>query len=229
MQKQILFVFLLSAAACQLPAQTKWIAHKSHSGSDAHFEMIAAHGPFDDEGSNYGKAPDPVFRSVTLDTVVFLSDSVVVLKSSEYYRTRANGRKNLWRTVRDTVGHHPLFSSGYSLKEIKRRLKEEGYYENPVSSIKFIAYKKAHKSVPPKAGKPKKDETKTVPAQHIQPQQEPQKQDNFVPLVPPDNYPPPASSGFSTGLMVAILAILAAFSGLFSWLQLRLKRHEKLV
>lgn len=223
---------LLSFVAANLPAQTKWIAHKSHSGSDAHFRMIEPHSPFDDEGSDFGKAPEPMFKSVRLDTVIFISDSVVVLISSEYYRMRANDRKKLLGTSRDTVSHHPLFSAGYSLKEIKRRLKKEQEYENGATGIKFIGYKRPGKSKlpqPPLSQNKNKDKAQQQGPAPSPPKPEQQKQDNFSALIPAANYPQQPHSGFSSGLMISLIACFALLTGFVSWLRFRFRRYEKLV
>ncbi len=224
MNKPLLFAFLWCAAATNLAAQTKWIAHRSHSGSDAHFHLVTADSPFEDDGSNFGKAPEPAFRSVELDSVIFLPDNMAVVITHEYYRTRVNGNKKHWNTLRDTVSNHPIFSAGYSLKEIKRRLKSEGYYQNPVNSVKFIKLKKSKKNISPKPPLQQKNEE----PQQTPPQSQ-QKQDNRSAMLPANNFEQQAPPDLPVGWMIAGLACLACCTGLFSWLRSRNRGYEKLV
>jgi hypothetical protein len=141
---QIKTIYCLSfALLCSsfLFAQTKLIAHKSHSGSDYTFKLAYEGGFFDMENSNLGMAPERTVRSASLDSLILISDSVAVMVTSEYCN-RQNSRKpnatTKWRAGRDTVYNHPLFSKKYSIDYIRSTIKQQYYFQNPVDSVKFI-------------------------------------------------------------------------------------------
>src|SRR5215213_6963470 len=69
-------------------AQTKLIAHKSHSGTAATFKIAYETGSFDIENSNFGMAPERMVTNSSLDSVIFISDTVAIMVTSEYCRRR---------------------------------------------------------------------------------------------------------------------------------------------
>jgi hypothetical protein len=232
MHLKILFLSLFLAFTANLLAQTRWIAHKSHSGSDAHLKMAATNDLFDD-GSNFGVAPEPQVMSSKLDSVIFLSDSVVVMVTSLHCQFRHNGDESLWQAGRDTVLRHPLFSVGLSLSEIKRRLKRDYYFKNPVDSIKFIGYRKKQMmppTPPQQPREPNQQQQATPPNQQQLPtapnQQQPnqEKRQDF-PMMPGVGASP--GSGFSTGWMLALIGCLALCTGFIFWLLQRFSGYAK--
>lgn len=79
MKINILLLFLFATVLCE--AQTKVIAHKSHSGSRQSFSKAYQNNLFDINRSNFGH---PGFRSVVLlDTIIAVNDSLTVLKMRE--------------------------------------------------------------------------------------------------------------------------------------------------
>ena len=122
-------------------AQTKLIAHKSHSGTSQSFQIAYEAGLFDMENSNLGVAPERNVRTASLDSLILVSDSVAVMVTSEYC-TRQNSRRpgasTKWRAGRDTVVNHPLFSKKHSIHYIKSTIRNQYYFQNPVDSIRII-------------------------------------------------------------------------------------------
>lgn len=79
MKLNILILFLFATIVCE--AQTKVIAHKSHSGSKHSFSKAYQNNLFDINRSNYGL---PGNRNlVVLDTIIAVNDSLTVLKMRE--------------------------------------------------------------------------------------------------------------------------------------------------
>lgn len=77
----------------EIQAQTKWIAHKSHSGDLAEIN-------YNNKG-NFGLA-EPFFA---VDTVVKISNTCLVeIKTEHFSRNRNNG------VLRDTICDHPMLS-----------------------------------------------------------------------------------------------------------------------
>lgn len=128
-----------------LKAQTKWIAHKSHSGSKTSFTKALHSNLFNIGESNFGMAPQRHVRNSNLDTVKLLSPTVAVMVTSEscYWEDYGGGDRTngqLWSAGTDTVYDHPVFNRKHSVEEIKKKLKEEYFFQNPVDSIVFIGF-----------------------------------------------------------------------------------------
>lgn len=131
-------------------SQTKLIAFKSHSGKMINFEKALAISEFGSAFHNLGMAPEPTITSAELNAVVFVSDSVAVMltsqvckKSQWYYGNDTTidfNAKTIWSAGADTVINHPLFSKQHSLDSIKEVLKNDYYFRNDVDSIKFVGY-----------------------------------------------------------------------------------------
>jgi hypothetical protein len=134
----LLTTFILSLSS---NAQTKLIAHKSHSGSIENFR-IAYEGEFSDmDNSNLGMYIERDVRTASLDTLILVSDSVAVMVTSEYCsgkNTRSGSPTTKWRAGRDTVYNHPLFSKKNSISYIKSYLHQHYFFQNPTDSVKFI-------------------------------------------------------------------------------------------
>ncbi len=134
--KTCFFIISFCLLFSVLHAQTKIIAHKSHSGSNENFKIAYETGFFDIENSNFGMAPEPTVRSSSLDSLIFLSDSVAVIVTSE--RCERRQRTSKWSAGKDTLYNHFLFTKKNSPAYIKNYLKQYYNFQNPVDSVKFI-------------------------------------------------------------------------------------------
>jgi hypothetical protein len=119
-------------------AQTNIIRHKSHSGSMASF--YSAVEPEATETPDFGRGPEEYVRTAALDSVIFISDSVSVMITSNYCNRPRNGTTNKWSAGKDTIINHPLFSHQHSLDSIKKVLFSHYYFVNPVDSVRFIGF-----------------------------------------------------------------------------------------
>jgi len=130
---------LLSAASF---SQTKKIAFKSHSGSNENFRIALENNLFDIDNSNFGHAPQRDVKSAQLDSVIFVSDCEAYMVTSEYCRGEWQEEKHarLWKAGKETVYNHPLFSRKHSLDSIKKVIKEQYNFRNPVEKVVFVGY-----------------------------------------------------------------------------------------
>jgi hypothetical protein len=192
----LLLPFALLPARCG--AQTKKIAWKSHSGSNAYFASAMENELFDLSFSNFGMAPAKIVKNAKLDSVIFISEHKSIMVTSEYCHDRYENTNTLWRAGRDTVTDHPLFSKQHSLDSIKQTVKRHYYFRNPVDSVKFIGFDNKKVPIPP-------------PSSSSQQKNE----GAFIPVSGSDT--PPPSSGNRLPLYICMLALASAFSGLFSW------------
>lgn len=137
--RQIVICFF-SLISTSLLAQTKEIAFKSHSGNMENFTIALNNELFDSEQSNFGLPEEK--KTYRLDSVIYLSDSVSVLVTTEY-RQPFNGKENSakrWGMKKDTLYKDPLFARKHALDSIKNVLKTGGQYVNPVNRIIFIGF-----------------------------------------------------------------------------------------
>jgi len=121
-------------------AQTKLIAHKSHSGNVENFKKSLTHDLFDIECSNFGVAPTRVVENADLDSLIFISDWMAVMVTSNHCTDTYTDKHSLWRAGRDTVYHHALFSKQHSLDSIKLILQQQYFFNNPIDETIFIGY-----------------------------------------------------------------------------------------
>lgn len=199
-----------------LSAQTKLIFHKSHSGSVESFKLALENNSFGLESSNFGAAPRPVIKNATLDSVIYISESLSVMVTSEYCRFREDGYKEekYWKAGRDTVSNHPLFTKKHSLDSIKNILKTRYYFKNDIDEVKFIGFdnlkvterQKGHSPLP--AQKPSKVQKKKKKEKKI-------KKGAFVPLDFKQNQPPPYFDILVVTLLAVVLC-LALMTGLLA-------------
>ncbi|NOT51831.1 MAG: hypothetical protein HOP10_11210 [Chitinophagaceae bacterium] len=131
-------IFLLHAAGY---SQTKKIAFKSHSGNVENFSIALANELFDN-GSNFGMAPTPEIKNAQLDSVIFVSDSLAYLVTSQYctYKRQPKSEPRLWRAGREIAYHHPLFSKKHSLDSIRKIIKQQYYFKNNIDKVIFVGY-----------------------------------------------------------------------------------------
>lgn len=132
-------LFLISFSP--LSAQTKLIAHKSHSGSLSNFSRALENDLFDISRSNFGMAPTPIIQSARLDTLIYLSDTSAVMITSEVC-TRGKRKKydSVWKAGKDTVYFHPLFCFQHKKDSIKKVLDKSYNFKNPADSVVMIGY-----------------------------------------------------------------------------------------
>ncbi len=138
--KTLLFTLVLSFFSLNLFSQTKLIAHKSSGGTskDFHLAMKNRNGI---PSSNYGHAPMRIIKTARLDTLEWISDSVVVMKTSNTCRYTDNiGHSDVWNPGSDTLYHHQLFSEKEKLDSIKSVINDQYNFQNPVDSMVFIGY-----------------------------------------------------------------------------------------
>lgn len=183
--KSLLLLLLLVAAAPAF-AQTERIAWKSHSGGPVYEST--------DEAPDFGAAPERNERYAKLDSLIFLSDSLAVMVTSNWCKPAFSDERaaTRWRAGRDTVRQHPLFSRRHSLDSIKLVLRQYYYFRNPTDSVRFIGYDNSNScedyqpfSVLPVSGGGGNDDV------------------------------PPASTRV---LLLALVSIASAFTGLAAWL-----------
>jgi hypothetical protein len=130
--------FLLSADGS---SQTKKIAFKSHSGNAENYSIALSNELFDN-GSNFGVGIQSEIRNAQLDSVIFVSDSLTYLVTSEYCKMRNQPKSEalLWHAGRETAYHHPLFSKKHSLDSIRKIIKQQYYFKNNIDKVIFVGY-----------------------------------------------------------------------------------------
>lgn len=176
--------------------QTKLIAFKSHSGKMSNFEKALKHPEFDLMFHNLGMAPEPTITGAELDSIIFVSDTMAVMVTSNvcrnspwYYGNDTTidfKTKTVWSEGRDTVINHPLFSQQHALDSIKEELKEQYYFRNEIEETVFVGFDNGNK---------KKDE-----------------KEESAPLM--DNIPPGENG---PGMMIFFMSLFALFIGLIAW------------
>lgn len=135
-------LILSSLIACNLAAQTKKIAFKSHSGSDENFEVALKYNLFDMEESNFGLPATKSIYTKSLDSVIKITSDATILVVSNYSTQTfpKKGKPTLTSISRDTLYEDPLFSKQHSLDSIRNVLRIRKTYQNPVSKIIFIGF-----------------------------------------------------------------------------------------
>lgn len=145
--KHLFFLSFLAIFAFTnlIQAQTKFISYKSHSGNKRQMKVAMSSNLFSIGESNFGMAPQRMVRNSKLDTVILVSEKKAIMITSEYCHfedygggDRSNG--SLWNAGKDTVYDHPVFNSGKSVTEIKRTLKQEYFFANPIDSVVFLGF-----------------------------------------------------------------------------------------
>ena len=163
MKKLILLAFLASSINLSL-AQTKVIAHKSHSGNSNTFAKAYQNNLFDMSRSNFGEFIQPEVKSAQLDSLIYVNDTCQIMVTSESCENVFGGnaitkewnnetqswqealevskdkKTSVWKAGRDTVYHHYLFSNNESLEWIKARIKKDFYFANSIDSTVFVGY-----------------------------------------------------------------------------------------
>ena len=142
--KAKILLLLLAFAPAVCGAQTKVIAHKSHSGSRHSFRKAYSKGLFDINQYNFGLPGKE--NLILLDKATALNDSVTVLQKRESkvcyrygtdYRTLKDSD---FKVVTDTVVNHPLLNRRNTITAIKA---SQPYgFANAMSTVKFVGFKK---------------------------------------------------------------------------------------
>ncbi len=137
-----IFALLFAFVSYNCLAQTKLIAHKSHSGKTSTFRNAIEGNLFGINNSNFGLAEKAVIK---LDTVIYLGGNKVMLVSHNFYYQSAQpdtGRmKNAknWMATRNTIENDPIFSNVHSLSSIKKQLLQRKEYIN-INQTVFIGF-----------------------------------------------------------------------------------------
>jgi hypothetical protein len=121
--------------------QTREIAFKSHSGNMQEFKLAVQNGLLDE--SDFGLPPKEVY-SYRLDSVIYISESLAVIISTQYVRefsTPADSAK-FFRVQKDSVYNSQLWSQRHSLDSIRKVLNDENYYINSknLNKVIFVGY-----------------------------------------------------------------------------------------
>jgi hypothetical protein len=137
-----LFIVILFFSSTVIQAQTKKIAFKSHSGNNENYSIALEYNLFDIGNSNFGNAPQRDVKTAQLDSVIFISDSITFLVTSEYCKLKGQDEKQakLWQAGKETMYKHPLFSKKHSLDSIKSVIAEQYSFRNPVEKVIFVGY-----------------------------------------------------------------------------------------
>jgi len=123
-------------------AQTKLIAHKSHSGKTSTFRTAIEGNLFGINNSNFGVISKAL---VKLDSVIYLGGNKVMMVKRNFYYTsnypdtiQMKDTKN-WRITRNRVESDPIFSNIHSLSNIKKQLLQKKEYIN-INQTVFIGF-----------------------------------------------------------------------------------------
>lgn len=143
-------ILFLSLTYITSQAQTKLIAHKSHSGSNADFSTAFANDLFDMDEDNLGMAPERYeikkkHMHPQLDSVIFVSENKAIVVTSNYCTmqniySKEETKKEVWTPGKEIANNHPLFSKQHSLDSIKKVLKDSYGFENPIDDVVFVGY-----------------------------------------------------------------------------------------
>jgi hypothetical protein len=145
MKATLLLLFLFVTGLCS--AQTKVIAHKSHSGNSNSFSKAYKNSLFDMKSSNFGLPGN--MNIFVLDTVIAVNDSLTVYKYREskvcyQYGTRYKDLKSKdFAHKTDSIVNHPELIKGNTVEHIKasRRVALPIWYQNPLDEVVFIGFR----------------------------------------------------------------------------------------
>lgn len=201
MKKKLTLTLSLSILTSILFAQTKLIAHKSHSGNKQHFKTSLTHHLFDSDYSNFGMAPQRFVKQARLDSVIFISKSKAIVVTSSCVRDVRKDTSSVWKPGREIALNHPLFSKQHSLDSIKHVLKTRYYFANPIKEVVFVGY----------------DNKKKLQSSEVK--------KNSIPVIGIFNSPNSTPFNFSIPFLVGILSIVSLLLGfvLFKLNNLKLK------
>lgn len=142
MKLTILLILFFTTAVCH--AQTKVIAHKSHSGTSKTFMKAYKENLFDINCSNFG-LPGKA-NIYVLDTVVALNDSVTILKMRESnvcypFGTKYTDLKDSdFEAKSDTLINDDVFVRRNTVTFIKSHGTYSIWFSNPIEQVVFIGF-----------------------------------------------------------------------------------------
>jgi len=138
--KNCFFLLLLSISVAA-GAQTKLIALKSHSGTASGTEWLTSE--FDDiTASDFGMYPEPTVKFAVLDSVIFVCDTLSIMVTSRRCTLRGaqEATSTVWWVGRANAIRHPLFSRQHQLDSIRRVLKKNYNFRNPIEKVVFVGF-----------------------------------------------------------------------------------------
>jgi uncharacterized protein YifE (UPF0438 family) len=154
---RIIYLFSIFSFILLTPywAQTKIIAHKSHSGSTHQFSKLLASNKLH-SNSNFGIACFD-HLVIYLDSVVAVNDSTTLLYKKEVIQNTCNVQLQSMNSPKksntkiDTLINHPLFRNRGNLDAIKANLKQSYVYANDMNKVFFRGFDN-HSQFTTKAG-----------------------------------------------------------------------------
>ena len=143
--KWIIVIFLISIASSY--AQTKIVAHKSHSGSKKTFLKAYKNNLFDSNRSNCGLPGNT--NLILLDSVIALNDSVTILKMRESivcYRfgtSYKDLKKSDFKPKTIKLINDKIFNRKNSVSFIKSSNNVNAVkFNNSIDEVVFVGFKK---------------------------------------------------------------------------------------
>ena len=146
MKINLLLLFLFAAALCQ--AQTKVIAHKSHSGTKHTFSKAYKNKLFDSNHSNFGLPDDS--KIVVIDSIIAIDEATTLIKMREtkkkyhygtdYKKLKASDFESKSKQLID----HDLLFKNNSLEIIVQQFRKHQLpipFANPIKEIVFKGFK----------------------------------------------------------------------------------------
>jgi hypothetical protein len=141
---KILILFSLLLIWFDFSAQTKIIAHKSHSGSNSSFNKAYRNNLFDINHSNFGEPGNQTI--IIIDSIIAIDASVTIIKNRTSTVCHPFGTD--YKTLQtsdfvsrtDTVINHDLFRDKNALETIKYQLPSNFWFVNQVEEITFIGF-----------------------------------------------------------------------------------------
>lgn len=149
-QKLFIFIVLCSTTVCS--AQTKIIAHKSHSGSSKHFSKLYKKKGVNAINGNFGEVGSR--NIILLDTVVAVNDSITVLKLRKsnvcYPIPGIPDYKELddsdFESKTDTLVNNPIWNKSNTETFIRNSKRSQSelriWFYNPFSEVVMVGFKK---------------------------------------------------------------------------------------
>ena len=138
MRKLICIPALIFSIACF--GQTRLIAHRSHSGSDATFRMAIEHNLFDSDNSNFGIVAIYVSQ---IDSVVLKGNDKIIILRKTYYKNYSQNKPVFLRDTVTKAANANLFAAA-SNDELKAELRKT-YKTALMDSTLFIGFRKQFK------------------------------------------------------------------------------------
>jgi hypothetical protein len=198
MKLKFIILVVFGAFHLNFYAQTKLIAHKSHSGNMRNFATAMTINANDLGNSNFGLIPNREIQFSKLDSLIHISDSSSIMVTRNYCTNIRSNKTKLLKIGKDTI-YNQLFSKKHALDSIRFTLKKQYNFKNPIDSVVFVGYDSI-----------KNSQIKT----------ETTKKKNVVPFIVDVTKKPPFNLKLYGLLSILIIAVIIGF--------ISKKRHEKL-